>query len=125
MKKTPRQPLGDKGYPVIFGGIRKPANRVRGIRGVAQVKTELEQSDIQAIATAVADLLKPCLPAEKQGPDDEVFDRQGFADYLHVEVSWVDKQITKRAWPVPGPTLKEQPLSRAFPRGTPPSDCLK
>lgn len=64
------------------------------------MKIELEQSDIQAIATAVADRLKPSVPGERQrGTGDEVFDKQGLADYLHVDASWVDKQITKRAVP--------------------------
>jgi excisionase family DNA binding protein len=63
------------------------------------VKTELEQSDIQAIATAVVDLLRPSLSAERRGPGDEVFDKQGLADYLHVKASWIDKQLGKRAIP--------------------------
>jgi|WetSurSiteA1Bulk_404760.scaffolds.fasta_scaffold104008_1 excisionase family DNA binding protein len=61
------------------------------------MKIELEPQDIQAIADKVVEALLPLMPPGKSG--DEVFDKQGVAEYLHVEKSWVDKQITQRAIP--------------------------
>jgi excisionase family DNA binding protein len=61
------------------------------------VKTELEQTDFEAIARKVAEMLLPLIPSAR--PDDEVFDKQGLADYLKVDISWIDRQITNRAIP--------------------------
>ena len=61
------------------------------------MKTELEQTDFEAIARKVAEMLLPLIPSAR--PDDEVFDKQGLADYLKVDISWIDRQITNRAIP--------------------------
>jgi hypothetical protein len=62
------------------------------------MKSELEPQDLEAIARKVADLLKPLLFLNR-GQEDVVFDKQGLAEYLQVDLSWIDKQITKRAIP--------------------------
>jgi hypothetical protein len=62
------------------------------------MKTDLEQQDIDAIAAEVMEMLKPYLVGNAKQVD-EVFDKQGLADYLRVDISWIDKQITNRAIP--------------------------
>jgi excisionase family DNA binding protein len=63
------------------------------------MKTELEQADIQAIAEKVIHLLRPILAANGNGQEETVFDKKSLAEYLHVDMSWIDKQITSRAIP--------------------------
>lgn len=62
------------------------------------MKSELEPQDIQAIAEKVVELLKPHLQASGI-QEDTVFDKPGLAEYLRVDVSWVNKQITLRSIP--------------------------
>jgi predicted DNA-binding transcriptional regulator AlpA len=57
------------------------------------LKTELEQTDIQAIAERVLDTLRPYLAGtgrEKQ--DDAVLDVPGLSDYLHVSPKWIHER---------------------------------
>ena len=62
------------------------------------MKIEFESSDLQIFAQKVAELLRPMLPAGgNQG--ETVFDKKTLSEYLHVDISWIDKQITKRAIP--------------------------
>lgn len=61
------------------------------------MKTELEQQDIEAVARKVVEMLRPLIMPTRS--DDAVFDKDGLAEYLHVDKSWVDKQITNRAIP--------------------------
>ena len=61
---------------------------------------ELETQEIESIAEKVADRLKPMLhhhTGERDG--DTVFDVNGLADYLHVDTSWVYKQVSLKAIP--------------------------
>jgi len=55
------------------------------------MKTVLEPSDIEAIATKVAELLATRLNVGKDV--EEIFDKKMLAKYLHVNVSWVDKSL--------------------------------
>jgi excisionase family DNA binding protein len=62
------------------------------------MKTELETQDIEAIATKIVELLEPYLHT-RGTQEDTVFDKSELAEYLNVDVSWVNKQITLRAIP--------------------------
>ena len=53
------------------------------------MKIELEESDMQAIADRIADTLRPVTSSAKA--EDQVLDKQGLAEYLHVDTSWIDK----------------------------------
>ncbi len=55
------------------------------------MKIQLESEDIHAIAETVVELLVPRLSAVKQV--EEIFDKRTLAEYLHVEVSWIDKNL--------------------------------
>lgn len=61
------------------------------------MRSELEPQDIEAIARKVVEMLLPLIPSARQ--EDEVFDKQGLADYLKVDISWINKQIANRAIP--------------------------
>jgi excisionase family DNA binding protein len=53
------------------------------------VRTELEPEDIQAIATAVMELLKPVIADNSKNENDVTFDVQGLSSYLKVSKQWV------------------------------------
>lgn len=55
------------------------------------MKTLLEPEDIQNIASAVIEGLKPHLCQVK--PIDDVFDKKTLAEYLKVDVSWIDRNL--------------------------------
>lgn len=55
------------------------------------MKTTFESSDIEAIATRVAELLVSRLNVGKDV--EEIFDKKTLAKYLHVNISWVDKSL--------------------------------
>jgi excisionase family DNA binding protein len=61
------------------------------------VQITLDVEDYRGIAEQVATLLKPLIINVKES--DTVFDKEGLAKYLCVEVSWINKQITLRAIP--------------------------
>ena len=63
------------------------------------MQTELEQSDIQAIATAVMQMITPVLTGNPTDLRKEVMDVQEVAAYLRVESSWVYKQVQYKAIP--------------------------
>ncbi len=58
---------------------------------------ELEPQDLQAIAEKVVEMLKPHLQAASA--QDDNLDKKGLAEYLKVDISWIEKQITARAIP--------------------------
>jgi excisionase family DNA binding protein len=53
------------------------------------LKTQLEQDDIQAIATAVIEKLKPLFAGNGKREDDIIFDVPGLAKYLNVSHKWI------------------------------------
>jgi excisionase family DNA binding protein len=53
------------------------------------VKTQLEPEDIQAIARAVMESLKPMLSGNGKHEDETIFDVQGLKDYLKVSRQWI------------------------------------
>lgn len=55
------------------------------------MKTTLEQEDIQAIAEKVVELFKPYLLNGKQDDQEVILDKDQLAEYLNVDVSWIDK----------------------------------
>ena len=64
------------------------------------MKTELEPHDIEAIAQRVVTLLRPMLRGNSEGQEkDTIFDVSGLAEYLHVDPSWVSRQVSLRAIP--------------------------
>jgi excisionase family DNA binding protein len=64
------------------------------------VKFEIEPQDIEAIAHRVSELLKPLVSCiEKPDDKDTIFDVKGLAEYLHVDLSWVYKQVSLKAVP--------------------------
>jgi excisionase family DNA binding protein len=64
------------------------------------MKIEIESQDIEAIAQRVAEIIKPMLthPAGSN-EKDTVFDVKGLGEYLHVDTSWVYKQVSLRTIP--------------------------
>ena len=68
--------------------------------GKKDVKFEIEPQDIEAIAQKVSELLKPLMSRVEKGDDkDGIFDVKELADYLHVDSSWVYKQVSLRTIP--------------------------
>jgi excisionase family DNA binding protein len=66
----------------------------------AEMRTTLEQEDIQAIAEAVIEKLKPLLIGIKaKSEPDTIFTPETLAEYLQVNVSWVYKQVSFKAIP--------------------------
>ncbi len=64
------------------------------------MKTSLEPEDIQAIAAAVIDALKPMLFGNgKQIEKDIIYTTETLATYLQVDVSWVYRQVSNKAIP--------------------------
>jgi excisionase family DNA binding protein len=64
------------------------------------MKTLLEQDDIQAIASAVVEMLKPMLSGNGKGEvEDTVFDKKGLSEYLKVSVSTIDKLVSNKEIP--------------------------
>lgn len=62
------------------------------------MRIELEPQDLQAIADKVVEVLRPSLRAGSN-QKDTIFDKAELAEYLHVDISWINKQITLRAIP--------------------------
>ncbi len=61
------------------------------------MKTLLEPEDVLSIAEKVVEMLRPLIPTGSQ--EDALFDKKGLAEYLRVDVSWIDKAITNRTIP--------------------------
>ena len=55
------------------------------------MKFELEPLDIQKIAEKIVEQLAPLLCNDKQ--DDGIMDKKSVAEYLGVDISWVDKHL--------------------------------
>ena len=64
------------------------------------MKTTLEAEDVQAIAAALMELIKPMLLGTRaQSELDVNFTPETLADYLQVDTSWVYKQISLKTIP--------------------------
>jgi len=64
------------------------------------LKIELELQDIQAIASAVIEMLKPMLSGNgRHDTADIIFTAETLAEYLHVDTSWVYKQVSLKTIP--------------------------
>jgi excisionase family DNA binding protein len=64
------------------------------------MKLEIEVEDIDAIAEKVSEKLKPLLSRiEGHGEKDVIFDVKGLAEYLHVDASWIYKQVSLKTIP--------------------------
>jgi len=61
------------------------------------MRVELDDQDLGRIVEAVFQKLRPHLQAGCT--QDAVFDKKGLAEYLHVDISWIEKQITARTIP--------------------------
>jgi hypothetical protein len=57
------------------------------------MKTTLEKEDIQAIVRAILEVMKPILSSKK--PEDRIFDKKALSEYLHLPVTWIDKNLHK------------------------------
>lgn len=55
------------------------------------MKIDLEPQDIQMIAEKVVELLTPRLNINNQ--PEETFHKKALADYIQVNVSWIDKNL--------------------------------
>ncbi len=67
---------------------------------VRRMKFEFEPHDIETIAERVSQKLKPLLPrVGGYGEEDTIFDVEGLAKYLHVDISWVYKQVSLKRIP--------------------------
>lgn len=64
------------------------------------MKFEIEPQDIEAIAQRVSEIIKPML-IHDAGSNEKgsIFDVKELAEYLHVDTSWVYKQVSLRAIP--------------------------
>lgn len=60
------------------------------------MKIELESHDVEAIALRVAELLKPCFSDRAQAEQDIIFDKRALAEYLKIDVSWIDKNYEEK-----------------------------
>ena len=67
------------------------------------MKIEIEPADIEAIAQRVSDILRPMIAriekADATGASDSILDVEGLAAYLHVNASWIYKQVSLKAIP--------------------------
>jgi excisionase family DNA binding protein len=64
------------------------------------MRVTLEAEDIQAIAEAVLEKLRPLLTGIKaKSEPDTIFTPETLAEYLRVDVSWVYKQVSLKAIP--------------------------
>ena len=67
---------------------------------VKALRTQLEPADIQAIASEVVEMLKPLLAGNgRQDTGDNLFTPETLAKYLHVDLSWVYKQVSLKTIP--------------------------
>ncbi len=66
-----------------------------------EMKTELEEKDIEAIAQKVLEGIKPLLfHAQRQDEKDIViFDVKGLAEYLRVKESWIYQRVHTNSIP--------------------------
>ncbi|HQJ95442.1 MAG TPA: helix-turn-helix domain-containing protein [Syntrophorhabdaceae bacterium] len=62
------------------------------------MRFELEDHEIWEITQKIVEMLKPYLQISSK-QEDAIYDKAGVAEYLHVDVSWINKQITLRAIP--------------------------
>ena len=64
------------------------------------MKLEIEQTDIEAIANRVAEILKPMLSSTaKHDEKDALLDVAQLADYLNVSSSWIYDRIRDNEMP--------------------------
>ena len=64
------------------------------------MKMELEQTDIESIATRVKELLKPTFATMGRGEQqDNIFDVRSLAKHLGVDSSWIYKQVSLKTIP--------------------------
>ncbi len=64
------------------------------------MRTQLEQEDIQAIAQAVVEMMRPVVSGNgKHDAVDIIFTPETLAAYLHVDTSWVYKQVSLKTIP--------------------------
>ena len=67
------------------------------------MKFEIEPQDVEAIAQRVSDILRPMIArvekADATGAGDAILDVEGLAAYLHVNPSWIYKQVSLKAIP--------------------------
>ena len=64
------------------------------------MKTLLEPEDIQAISTAVMEMLKPVIAENgKQHAEDVIFDKNGLASYIKVSESTINKLVSNKQIP--------------------------
>ncbi len=67
------------------------------------MKLEIEPTDIEAIAQRVSDILRPMIArverADAAAASDTILDVEGLAAYLHVNTSWIYKQVSLKAIP--------------------------
>jgi excisionase family DNA binding protein len=64
------------------------------------MKIEIESQDIEAIAQRLSAIIKPMLTHHAGSNEKEtIFDVKGLAEYLHVDTSWVYKQVSLRTIP--------------------------
>jgi len=64
------------------------------------LKTQLEQEDIQAIAQAVMETMKPLLSGNcKQETEDIIFDVPRLSEYLNVTPKWIHERTSLKNIP--------------------------
>lgn len=64
------------------------------------MKTQLEQEDIQAIAAAVIEQLKPLLSnGKRDDSSDTVFNKKTLATYLHVSEGTINRMVSQKQIP--------------------------
>ena len=57
------------------------------------MRTILEKEDIEAIVSAILEVMKPILSSKKS--EDRIFDKKALSEYLHLPVTWIDKNLHK------------------------------
>ena len=57
------------------------------------MKTELEQFDIESIAEAIANKLKPIILAKEELPDNGLLNMKDLINYLNVKKDWIYQKV--------------------------------
>jgi len=63
------------------------------------LKTQLEPEDIQGIAVAVMDLVRPHLSGNDRQSGDMIFNKGSLAEYLHVSESTISQMVMNKQIP--------------------------
>jgi predicted DNA-binding transcriptional regulator AlpA len=89
--------IPEETFPQTFG---KTFEQCSKIRNRMKAELTLPEEFVDAIACKVVELIKPTLSSNcRQKDEDIIFDVKGLSQFLHVDESWVYKQVSLKAIP--------------------------